>query len=327
MSLTVGGIVSGLGNFVGISQAGFTPKYYCDDRIEILRSRTFAQHFPEVQRDSSIESFSDEKVDLIMSSPPCAQVSSLGMKREDRKDIAFMPFEDFDFVRVLDEVLSRNANFYIIEYLPSILRYIEIHTSGLVHKDSSVLYPWDENYRVQLITLNTLQYGIPQHRKRIFLLMSKKKYDFIYLTPTDKVLNDTNVGPLLELIQSYRDKGESLMNDEPPNHTPARIKGFSELKIGESYYGGQNNRKIDPNKPGPTITSHRTRYVHPWQPRVLNVRECAAIQGFPLDFGFYDSESINLDLIGKTISPPIIKHIGEQIKKNIEKHQYLGTYE
>ena len=145
---------------------------------------------------------------------------------------------------------------------------------SLYYRQTQESIKWPRGLRPQVCVLNTVNYDVPQSRKRAFLFLSDPKYKFTYVPPVNLNVKNLSVGPLLKKLDEIRLNPESrLLNDELPNHSDKRIEGFSKLKPGESYYGGANNRRLDPSKICGVITSHRTRHVHPWYPRVLNVRK------------------------------------------------------
>jgi site-specific DNA-cytosine methylase len=152
------------------------------------------------------------------------------------------------------------------------------------------------------------------------MVFSKLKYDYIYTPPIDLCLDVPNVEEVLTKLDEVR-QTQTLLNDEIPYHTKERIEGFSKLKPGDSYYGTLNNKRLFPKRYCPVVTSHCTRHVHPFRDRVLNVREVATFQGFPLDFQFFGSESTQLDLVGKSVPPPVMKVFAESIKESIEKYE------
>lgn len=317
---SVMGFNCGVGNLLGFQQQDYNVKALVDGRKFIKKGiQTFYKNFPDIVYSEDENEFT-EKTHVIVSSPSCAQVSSLGIKREDRRDIWNLALFEFEFVRVLDLLLKKDADFIVIEYLKSLTKYIDINHLGM--RLGEDLYKFPEEYRVQIIRLNSINYNVPQKRDRLFLFFSKHKFNFFYMAPVDlKGLPKTNREVLSEL-DVLREKG-TLLNDVWPKHSQDRIEGFRNLKPGESYYGMHNNKKLQPEMVCPTITSHCTRYVHPWHPRTLTVREVATFQGFPLEFEFFGPENMQLDLVGRSISPVVAKHIAEEIKISLDDY-YLN---
>lgn len=310
-----------MGNILGFNQVGFKPLFIIDHRSFIKRGlKTFENNFEGIQFSEDLHKFKELNPTVIVSSPSCAQVSLLGLKRLDRKKLEYLPMEEFEFVQSLNILFERNPEFFIVEYLRRFLKHFRVTHTGINREVTKQFLPFPEEYRVQLVQSNAMTYGIPQKRKRLFMIFSKHKYDFIYTQPIDTFLQTKKVKEVLNDLDELR-KTQTLLNDEMPNHTPERVERFKTLKIGEAYYGTMNNKRINPEGYCPVITSHCSRHVHPWEPRVLNTREVATFQGFPIDFQFFGSESIKLDLVGRTVPPPIMKHFAERIKESIEKYE------
>jgi len=139
------------------------------------------------------------------------------------------------------------------------------------------------------------------------------------------MLAGKKAGEVLIVLDLLR-KDRKLYDDEHPNHSEERKQGFNKLLPGDSFYGTQNNKRLDPEKICPVIASSKTQYVHPWHDRVLTPREAATFQGFPLDFQFgHISFSTKLDLIGRSIPVQVAAHIASEIKYNYERNIDLGV--
>lgn len=326
MELTCGGVQSGLGNLVGLERAGFKPIFQADYRkfmhkSELLLETAFPDlvFFPDMK---DVLRFDDSPT-IIVSSPSCAQLSNLGIKRKDREQIkkGSLPLEEYEFVQTLKILLQKEPEFFVIEYLPTLLKHFHVTHEGLYQESTDTMFEFPTSkYNTQIVHLDAVKYGIPQRRKRLFIILSKKRWNFTYTLPM-LMHRDTyqTVGELLAHLDELRREG-SLIDDDIPKHSAVRIQRFSELQVGESYYGGQNNTRMDPLKISPVITSHCTQHVHPWESRILTPRETATIQGFPTDFKFdHVTIQIKYDLIGRSIPPPITQHIGEEIKERIHK--------
>ena len=91
---------------------------------------------------------------------------------------------------------------------------------------------------------------------------------------------------------------EIIPNHQVTAHSPSTIEKIKKVPIGgklstiEKTYGS-TYRRLDPNEPSPTVTRSGYRdFIHPYEDRMLTVRELACLQSFPLDWVF---EGVRLD--------------------------------
>ncbi len=89
-----------------------------------------------------------------------------------------------------------------------------------------------------------------------------------------------------------------IPNHQATAHSPSTLEKIKKVPIGgklsdiEQTYGS-TYRRLDPNKPSPTVTRSGYRdFIHPYADRMLTVRELACLQTFPLDWEF---KGIRLD--------------------------------
>jgi len=236
------------------------------------------------------------------------------MRKKDRLD--FDP-EELEYTRFLHAVQDLQPKIFVLENLPSIANHLAVKNelSGgaslrAVENQRTIVYL--PNYRVQSFVLNSVFYGVPQRRNRLYLVGALRD-----LIPIDQGF--PSIGYNRESAASGRtvkwafEDLEGIPNMEVSNHSQRRIDGFSKLKPGQGYYGGQNNKRLYWDKPSPVITSHRTQHVHPEEPRTLTARECARLMGFSDHFVFYGSRTKQLDQVGCGICPPVAQHIAMQL--------------
>ena len=86
-------------------------------------------------------------------------------------------------------------------------------------------------------------------------------------------------------------------------HSPSTIAKIKKVPIGgkladiEKIYGS-TYRRLDPDKPSFTVTRSGYRdFIHPYEDRMLTVRELACLQTFPLDWEF---KGVRLDSYSST---------------------------
>ena len=91
---------------------------------------------------------------------------------------------------------------------------------------------------------------------------------------------------------------KTVPNHQVTAHSPSTIEKIKKVPIGGKLSDiektfGSTYRRLDPNEPSPTVTRSGYRdFIHPYEDRMLTVRELACLQTFPLDWVF---EGVRLD--------------------------------
>lgn len=73
-------------------------------------------------------------------------------------------------------------------------------------------------------------------------------------------------------------------------HSPSTLEKIVSVPIGDKLSNqrktfGSTYRRLNPDKPSPTVTRSGYRdFIHPYEQRMLTVRELACLQTFPLDW-------------------------------------------
>lgn len=110
--------------------------------------------------------------------------------------------------------------------------------------------------------------------------------------------------------QTTKDLPESLM----PASYGRRAKRRVSDGVPSAHRGGPPTglRRLRGDRPACTVTgSAPLELVHPSEDRLLTLRECARLQGFPDDFIFHGSRTDQAVLIGNAVPPPFAKVVGE----------------
>jgi DNA (cytosine-5)-methyltransferase 1 len=188
------------------------------------------------------------------------------------------------------------------------------------------------------IILNARDYGVPQNRKRVFILGLRKDIDAAICWPPEPTHFDPNSDAVRrDDKRAWRTSFEVFSLPLPPgdpnavhmNHTDELRRVFqSTPRNGGSRL--QSNRllpchakhdghkdvygRIDPKKPGPTMTTgcvnpSKGRFVHPTANHAITARHAARFQSFPDDFMF----SGGLMAAGKQIGNAVPIQLGEII--------------
>ncbi len=132
---------------------------------------------------------------------------------------------------------------------------------------------------------------------------------------TVKKVNETTANRIRHLKQgrTMKDLPEELQHASFTRRAYRRVMdGTPTEKRGGAPSGLKRLVGTDPSL---TITSASpSEFVHPTQDRLLTLRECARIQGFPDEFNFVGSWSSVATQIGNAIPPPFMKLLAEHIR-------------
>ena len=308
MSLTVAGIFSGAGaGVLGAQQAGFKPVFVFEPR-DFFNVDTHEKNFKLVPIIHEAKDIKKQKSPtLVIGGPDCKQFSNLRTKIKQNwnntkpSDIGIGQF--FIHMKKLD------PDMFIVENLSNLLKIFKFEDYRVTYLKGKGNVSISHSYKIQILILDTFDFGVHQHRKRLFILGSKDfKPNF------DEDFSMYNGAKVQSVEEAFKTIGDAK-NQENAGHNEERIEGFSKLKFCESYYGGPNNRRLDPGKPSPVVTSHCTQHVHPYESRTLNPRENAVLMGWPNDFVFSGNRTSQLDQVGKSMAPPIAKVLSKYMKK------------
>ena len=202
-------------------------------------------------------------------------------------------------------------------------------------------------YNVDVNQVFCPDYGIPQTRKRLVLLASKKGHIKLISQTHSKeryVSVRDVIGGLPPIAAGEIDKHDSLhraialtsINLQRIKATPyggswhdwpeELILECHKKKEGKTY--GSVYGRMEWDKPSPTMTTQCTglgngRFGHPNQDRAISVREAALLQTFPISYKFFpDEESVSITkaarYIGNAVPPQLGEVIGKSIINNIK---------
>lgn len=195
MSLKCIDLFSGAGGFsVGLKKAGFN----IVGAVEVteIYAKTHAINFPEAKTISKdirliqpkeFANFMGIKkgtVDLVAGGPPCQTFSSIGSAKirsiqgDSMKDHRNYLFENF-----FDYVAYFKPPVFIMENVPT----LKTRAGGVIFQQ--ILDIADSlGYKCQVNVLNAVEYGVPQTRKRLFIVGTRNGAKFVFPQPTH-VLN------------------------------------------------------------------------------------------------------------------------------------------
>lgn len=170
-TIRIGTLFSGIGAFEhALERLGLNSEIvFAGDIDNFVKTSYFANYkINEDDWHNDIRDFSAKKykgnIDVVVGGSPCQSFSMVG-KRGGLDDTRGTLF--YDFARVVDEC---QPNVFIFENVKGLLNHDEGNTWKVVKNVFKSL-----GYKITYKLLNSKDYGIPQHRERIFVIGFNKK--------------------------------------------------------------------------------------------------------------------------------------------------------
>ncbi len=248
-------------------------------------------------------------IDIVIASPPC-EAFTLASRNimDDPLDRLYTDPRGrltLHAIRIIGDVKPK---IFIIENVPGIKKdpipnYIKWEIERIGYTE------------VYFNKLNAADYGNPSFRRRIFISNIKIK-------PRKQGKNKT-------VWEALEDLPDPRYPNQIPNHLyvypPKRFSNkISRIRWGEAleyYRGGQYREykqyvRLHPYKLAPTVMG-KSRFIHPFEDRLLTVREEARLMGYPDWFIFKGRIDEQFNHIGESVPPPLSYAIAEYIKSNV----------
>jgi len=241
------------------------------------------------------------KAELLVGCYPC-QGYSQGGKRKWKESINYL-YREFD--RVLRSVKPKA---FVVE-----------NVNGMVYGENRTLLQNQlhryrlAGYRVKWQVLNARDFGVAQHRRRVFLVGVRSDLNVEYKFP------EPTHGPGRRRFVTQRDA---------IGHLPSWPRGEFNQESFHWYYLSRK-RRLPWGKQSPCIVGHwRHVPLHPLSPplkridtdhwrfrrkaraRRLSYRECALLQGFPRSFKWNRGNiRERFQMIGNAVPPPLFEAV------------------
>lgn len=264
--------------------------------------------------------------DVLVAGFPCQPFSIAGKQKGFNDDRGNLFFE---ITRVVD---AKRPKVIMLENVPNLIE----HDSGrtfLVIFNSLAQFGYTVYYKVMSAT----EYGnLPQTRSRIYIIAVRDDLQHSYCHP-NKIDLQTSISNIIDRTEK---KNDIYYYTSGKVYDTLLMTVKDKTSIYRLFdYGERNNKsKVKPelivqvvkNHMCPTLTANMGTYpdrvpvvIDNFGIRKLTLRECLDFQGFPTDFYFPNSITIEdaYKQIGNSVCVPIIKRIAKQIKLLFENHE------
>ena len=295
---------------------------------------------PEI-KDNIIDIANSEKCKLLIATPPCQGLSTLGKNKNQRQfEHDERNFLIFDALDVIDRC---DFDYVLIENVPRFIKMFFPYENEYLHLEEILKRKYGDKYFIDVRILNAKDYGVAQSRPRAIAKMWKKGLKWPWPKPEPEISLKDAIG-YLPSLEPGEDSGIPWHYAKPQN--PRIVLALRHTKPGKSaiankvYYpkkadgsrikGFHNTyKRMVWDQPCParttysgSVSSHNN--VHPGylqkdgtysDPRVLTLLETFIVSSIPENIRFPDgaTDTFIRTIIGEAIPPHLMERIIELI--------------
>jgi DNA (cytosine-5)-methyltransferase 1 len=308
-------LFSGAGGFArGFRDEGFRILLAVDNDKSVAKSYT--ANFPgvlviredirEISCDDIRYFLGLQSIDVVIGSPPCEPFTASNPRR--REDPLERLYSDpvgtlvLEFIRILECVKPR---LFVMENVPGIL---EGPLKAALRREFTAAGYSTVHFNV----LKAEDYGTPSRRTRVFI--------------SNVPISPPKLRRIVTVWEAIGDLPPPSPDTHIPNHEPPpslssrKLRKAFKLKPGGALvrYRGFGDRlypnliRLDPNSPAPTVLGS-SRFIHPYEPRLITVREQARLMSFPDDHVFLGGKDEQYNQVGEAVPPALSRAIARYL--------------
>lgn len=278
-------------------------------------------------------------VDVVVGGPPCQGFSAKG-KRKSINDP-----RNFLFRYYVDVVATVFPRYFVMENVPGLLTTED----GFFKKELMELFA-GLGYTLSAEVLCAADYGVPQNRKRAFIIGKRECSRPVRMPPKHtsrtsiweaisdlsflnsgegQEVQEYQIAPRTKYQKNMRKNSKMLYNHVATNHSAVALERMSLIppKGGKEFLPPEHHTKsiysgtwerMDADDVSVTITTRfdtpsSGKFTHPFLNRAITVREAARIQSFPDAFHFFGNKSSQMKQVGNAVPPLLAKAVAECI--------------
>lgn len=279
---------------------------------------------------------------VVFGGPPCQGFSTSNQTNRSKKNANNWLFEEY--LRVVGEV---TPDWVVFENVKGL-----VETESGYFLDAVLKGFKKQGYSTSHFILNSVDFGVPQRRNRLFILGSLHG---IEIEPPKKTVNkpvtvkeafrdlpDLENGasrnlmtyprkPQNKYAKALRGDLSSCSNNIVTNNAPLIIQRYGHIPQGGNWENIPKTlmanyedvsrchtgiyRRLVEDEPSIVIGNFRKNMlIHPWCDRGLSVREAARLQSIPDWFEFHGSIGFQQQQVGNLVPPLLAKAVFDQIQ-------------
>lgn len=252
----------------------------------------------------------------IIGGPPCQSFSITNVYQRDDDPRHKLPEH---YARLIKELnLAFQVDFFVFENVPGLLT--------LKHQDRFNYFKFlfqDAGFNVFEALLDAQDFGVPQKRKRIFVVginsQTRPNLQFQFPTgnPSRRITVAEAIGWLGEPVFFSRSIKGGL---DHPNHwcMVPKSRKFTEGIMEPGRYTGRSFRVLKWDEPSHTVAyGHNEVHIHPNGRRRLSVYEAMLLQSFPHNYVIEGSLTEQIRLVSEAVPPPVAYAVAEALKSQL----------
>ncbi|MEM1527373.1 MAG: DNA cytosine methyltransferase [Sulfolobales archaeon] len=317
VSLFLLDLFSGAGGFSrGFRDEGYRVLLAIDSDKTV--SKTYSANFPgttvlnedirEVSCDDIVYLINRARVDVVIGSPPC-EPFTVANPRRSRNPIDRLYSDPtgslvLEYIRIVECVKPK---FFVMENVPGI---IEGELKQAIKAEFARAGYGTIFYNI----LKAEDFGVPSKRTRVFI-------SNIRIDPP-RVSKKVTVWDAIGDLPSPFQDSDIPNHEPPPSLSTKKLRRAAKLGFGAALvkyrgYGGRlfpNLVKLDPRRVAPTVMGS-SRFIHPYEPRLLTVREQARLMSYPDDHVFMGGKEEQYNQVGESVPPALSGAIARYLLK------------
>ncbi|MFN0050848.1 MAG: DNA cytosine methyltransferase [Planctomycetales bacterium] len=266
------------------------------------------------------DSVGSHPLDGVIGGPPCQGFSRGNASAEPddpRNKLAFR------YADLLARLNSKNRiKFFVFENVMG-LTYPRHTDRFRAVRDAFV----DAGFRIFLCDLDAQDFGVPQFRRRLFIVgLNAKQFpdvDFTFPKGAGKkqTVKDVIYGLPAPAIYYRGIKANQIPYH--PNHWTMKPRSAKLIGAG-SATDGRSFRKLEWDSVSPTVAyGNREIHIHPDGGRRLSVHEAMLLQGFPPSYKLAGNFSQQVTQVSNAVPPPVAQAIACSIRQLLRTSREL----
>jgi len=248
--------------------------------------------------------------DVMIGGSPCTQISMMSKTWSEDNKVKGLKGKDsclfYDYIRILN---YKKPKWFIFENVRNLLSCNNGEDFKIVQK------LFEENYNIKSQVLNTSDSGIPQTRRRLYIVGQRKDLDdFNYEFPKKEELKLT-MQDLLELkVDDKYYLSQKMYDCIMSPATKKWVSGKMEIDLPVARTLTSTMHKMH-RADTDNYISTEYKPVGKTNVRRLTPRECARLQGLPDTYKIVVSDTQAYRLFGNAMSLNVVSRVAEELYK------------